>query len=312
MAHGNTIAIVHSGQETIAAALQAEVSSTGMNPVLMTAEEYPPSNEMLESASFDAGATAVLWIHPDGQAIDVWFVGDDNGQNSAGEVVYKQNTERSNALMVMKAVELLRARLVRIIDNENHTAPPEAAPPAESAAEETDRPRFVAIGLQPSATYGFGELPVTMHLQLYTDINIISGFGFRAFGWIPLISMNLDASEGSAEVHVGMIGGGVFYGFLPETGRFQLTTGLCIGAGIMHMKGDAAEDYQDGDDVIAFPAGLFSAGAAVSLGPVLSLRLDVGAGVAFKRPVVGFADRKATGWGRPILYGMLGLEVWLF
>jgi hypothetical protein len=166
--------------------------------------------------------------------------------------------------------------------------------------------------IQPALVYGFGRLALTFHLQIHCVVQLVDGVALRLLGLIPTSAARIRGDEGSAEVRIGWVALGIFYTFLPPQHRLQPSIGLAMAPGIMRLRGNANGAFRDSEDWVIFPLGLVVAGLAVALTKVVSVRIDAGVGLAMKRPVIGFADRIATGWGRPLLFGMVGIEAWLF
>jgi hypothetical protein len=308
-----SVVILHTGQDGVVAALNAEILSMGMQPLTLKIADDDVAPDTVSQAAERADAVAVMRVMPSGKTVEVWISGALSNDDDAFEVVMTEKSDRPEALLALKTVELLRVKLARIAEEKEKTDEPVSDSPEPVSRKKTlPRPSRVSCGFQPALVYGFGELPVTLLLHIEAGVRLLDGLSLRGFGLMPTYATTLEDAEGTVDVRIGIVGGGVFYAFLPRTRRVQPSLGLSVATGLMRMQGHATGVFRDGDPLVAFPVGIFSTGLAIALTRVLSIRLDMAAGIAFKRPVVRFAGRKITGWGRPILYGMLGIEVWLF
>lgn len=311
-----TVVILHSGQEGVVAGLAAEISALGMTPVTVAAEPEPSDTPTLETVARESDAVAGIRVYPTGKGVEVWVSDPVSGVNMATDVVVEKENARTDALLALKAVELLRISLMKI--TEESTPKPASSSAADTTPERpqpetrSDTPPRLAFGVQPAVTWAFSELPVTMHLHMHVHVRLPVGLGIRIFGLTPTLPMDIRGPEGRATVRVGVVGMGVVYEPLPASRRLQPLVGVAVGPGIMRMRGHAKKTYRDGDELLVFPVGFLTAGLAISLNRVLSIRLDTMVGLAFKRPVVRFVDRGVADWGRPVISGMLGFEAWLF
>ncbi len=299
---GALVVILHTGDTAMVAEMSAELTALGLVPLVL---DDAPNTDLSEVAR-SRGAVAGMRLSHDGMGVEVWVSDLGSGVNVATAVGVESRSDRSDALLTLKAVELVRAGLMRI------ETEAERPPPTPTLTPKPKPPPILSFGVEPAATWGFSELPVTLHLHIRFHLRLMKGLGLRLCGFVPTLPMRISAAEGVAEGRVGSVALGLIYEILPPTARLQPSLGISLGPALLRMRGRADGDYRDGDARLVFPMATGTAGVAVSLNRVLSIRFDLLAGVALKRPVIRFDNRNVTDWGRPVLSGMTGIEAWLF
>ena len=309
----DTVVIFHQGESAIVTALDAELTAAGMQPMDVIRGE---TDDDLPSIAEKLGASAGMHVVSQEQ-VDI-FVFDAPGGWRTTPVRVSSSDEGTESLLALKATEQLQLQMSKLEASSRDRGDPgrdedATMAPSGRTTESVGTAARLSLGLEPTVTYGFGELSAALHLHFYTHFRIRRGIGVRLFGLLPTHAMKLNAPEGSADVRVGVVGIVLCYEPLWKLAyEVRPSIGLSLSPGLMRMRGDGEGGFRDGDDWLVFPLAMLSAGAALPVSHVLSLRLDAGIGMALKRPVVRFADRTVTAWGRPAVWGMLGIEVWLF
>jgi hypothetical protein len=308
-----TVVILHSGQDALVANLSAEIASSGFRPEVILEGSPGHPSEGLQAVASRLGAVAGMRVLASGRGVEVWVSDPASGVNVATEVLVGKESDRASALLSLKAVELLRASLIKIAEEQKprkkvSSREPEAKPPTP---REGDAPPVLSFALQPTVSWGSGGLPVTMHLHIGFYLRLPKWLGLQVFGFVPTFAMRIKEEEGSADIRVGTVAVGLYYELLKRERFLQPRAGAGVGPGFLRMRGHAAETFEDGDELLIFGVGYLTAGVAFALSRVVSLRVDVVAGWAFPRPVVRFVERNVADWGRPLVSGMFGFETWL-
>lgn len=190
--------------------------------------------------------------------------------------------------------------------------PPVAAQPGEvpSAAEPTAAPAGLTLGLSGgmAGTFSPGGLGPTLQAAVAIAARTSSGWGLALRGAFPLLTGELNASEGDVR-------------WRPVLATIEATAepwrragwsaivGAEAGAMFIALSPAAAPDHEGKPDRMAIAVFLVGAGVRAPLHDWLALRAGLSLGVAAPRPVVRIDGRDVAHWGRPCVFLTLTTEL---
>lgn len=331
------VAVIHHREDDVIRKLRAEVSAAGL--VAVDVQERRDDERTTASLARAAHAPAAVRVRAEGE-LEVVIVGPD------GETLYWDSlgaTGNSSELSAIRAVELLRGRLVKLAllssapepSKPGEPVPPGAtsasppvgpAPPSGSAAvngvaarSSADRSSSTVTGARESVVWidggygvagGNGGLGLASVGRLGARWEPGGPWALSAFGLLPLSSQSVSNATGTAEVHVTILGVAGHYLLLPREGMFGVDLGIGAAGVIAAMTGHAATtDNLGRSETVGAAAALCEAAFTARITKWLRLRAEGLVGIAFPRPVVGFAGVNGASWGRPFEVLTLAVEV---
>lgn len=319
------------GGPEVAARLRAELSGIGWRVI----DVEPGRDVALAKIARRAGTLAVVRVSREGDGIEVW-VGPEVAAEATSEWIDVAPTVPSTA--VVRAVEALRARFLELgIEPESHAdsstdpapdeaplasehapRPREAPPPSERAPATSVQPSPKVPGSGPISTpplwlraqaaalYSSGGLGLTPEIALGGQLGLYRSWSVGAELWFPPLTTQVEGEAGSARVRVLLAALSSEYRWL--TGPLAAGLGAGVAVTRLDFEGAPATDYEARPaDVVAwlpFARALLS----LQISRRLLVRLDAAAGPSFPRVELQFAGEKLADWGRPLLFGGLGLE----
>ena len=211
-------------------------------------------------------------------------------------------------IVALRAVELLRACL-REAERPVPQKPKRAAPapplPVYQAPPLVDLALGGALLASPGGLDSFPALEASALLWPLERW----GLGIAAF-W-PLGEQTLTAAEGSAEVSVALLGGGLSHRVFLSS-HWQLQAGVWMGAALLRTDGAASAPFGGQSDLASAFALHGSLALAYSLSDVFFLQAALRLGALLPQAEVRFAERTAAHWGSPYGAGGLALGARLF
>ena len=293
----------------MAGRLNAELGALGLSvkQVITQSGDNPTT---LKQIAHDAGAVAALRASPSKTGIELW-VSDPRTGGTAFEEVVTIDTGRNDELLALRAVEVLRARLLKVgVAAETHEQSPTIEQPIPQLVEPT-----------PLAPPGHALLALDIHGGYAHHLNDIGGATLALLGltvapterWsgsamvLPFVTTStLEAEEGSAEVTSTLLGFGTDYLILK--GRVGLSAGAGGTLGIITIRGAASYPYLGQKDRIITGLPFARVETLLMMANDLSLRLGVMAGLSTPPAVIRFGGREVAPWGRPLLLATLGIR----
>jgi hypothetical protein len=232
--------------------------------------------------------------------------------------------ERDPAVLALRAVEILRARLLEVPapapapqqdgGAEGSAATmgePPARPPAGPAPSIEAGPARVAGGLSvgPALLVSPGGVPAAVLVRLGAGWDPIPRVGIEATVFVPATAGTVSAPEGSVDLRVLWAGGGVRGLLTDPASDLSVAVGLGLQAVMLSFSGTTMPPWTADSGSRWAAAPYVSATVAYRLHPHVALRLDVLA--AFVRPeaVVRIAGRDIASFGEPAVVPSLGVEV---
>ncbi len=310
------VVVMHAGESALLIHLISELRAMGFAPVEIETENLGTSPEALAELAASYEAVGVMTVMGPGKEIEVWV--SKTGEAADGErelIMAEQN--RREALIALRAVELLRANLIAIRSRRHPPSPP---PPPFASKPRTEETRTVSpepshrrwsLALQPAVTAGFGGLHPAFHIGVSTGIRMGRWMGLTFLGLAPTFPIVLRATEGKVDIRTGFAGVGMVLFLADSRRRWQPTLSAGVGPLLVSTRGHADPPYVGQRDLTVSALTEIDVGLSVRLYRFLSLRMDLLAGVAAPRSVIRLDEREGATYGRPFVAGMLGLEVWL-
>jgi hypothetical protein len=285
------------GHEATTSRVRAELESEGWQVVDLDAHGEP-----LEAVAGAENAVAAIRVEFDPPSVEVWVADPVTGSTASDEIL--GGDRGSDAVLAVRAVEVLRARLLKV-----GIAGPQAARPAPVVHAERPRPTpppppvarhrpwWVSAG--PSVVMSEGKLGpaagATLSLAASVHDRALVGLGL----WVPGSAARLTEPEGETNVWLGfaMLGVGAEL-FRPST-PWSSRASLGVGGLLFHYGGEADAPYHGRSSTLITGAAAATWDLGYRLDSRLGIRLEPSVGVAFPRPVLRVVDRTATSWGRP-------------
>lgn len=297
-------------------ALRFEVDDADLGP-------GPPAREPLAEAARTRGAVAAVRLVPSGAGVEVWIVDRMTGKTVLREIIADDpRSPTASATIALRVVELLRASLMEL---DAPRAPPGEVTPPAAAREMIAAPHPVApepalpaiprplasfelgpaLLLSPGGARPEGALFAAVHLWPPRRL------GATLFVAAPVIPASVAGPEGSASLHLGLLGVGLRALLAPPDARWAPSVGAGFAALWVGYLGKPVSGYVGSSGDVFTAAPYLRAGVGVTVLPRLRLRADVLGGAALRRPAVRFGDRVAAVWGAPFFAPSLAAELTL-
>ena len=321
------VAIVYTPPSTLLLPLTTELRLAGFAPIPV---EMPPeavTEAVLRDTADSVGATAVVRILQSDRGVVVFIRDPSSGVVVSTEFIPFEAVERADTITALKTVEILRASLMMakadVPTPPSSLSPTTPSPPPQNAsssnlsqkAEISMAPPSRVQGLfyiAPSATYGFGDIPPSLHVAIGFSLLTFERFRLFLFGLVPTIKTTIESNDGFATVREGIVAIGAAVDLISPNHPVVPFLGIQGGVVFFDVEGEADAPFS-GKKRTEIAGGIhFDAGATFRLTRILALRCDLSIGIVVPRPVVRFDGRIVASFGRPMLSGMAGIEVAIF
>jgi hypothetical protein len=298
--------------------IRSELSAGGFEVVVRDSPAsalQPEPHALMERAAELPAPSVTLAIFGDldkGTA-SLWVVDRITGKAVVRHVEVETSDDRPiSEVLAIRAQELLRARLVEVVVEDERREPPAVvSPPQVERAQHPSKLPFarwrLGLELGLSALAGWGDIGPA--LAPTARLRVALGDRF----WLRLTAMGLGteprvrAPIGSARVSQDLLLLECAVWLRP--GR-RLRPVVSVGLGSERFVVDgttSSSSYQGAHSARWFFAADLGAGLAVRLGAHWEAQLELHALVAVPRPVVRFFDVAASHAGEPTLLGVLTL-----
>lgn len=258
------------------------------------------------------GAAAVARVSARPPEIDLWV---DAAPAAPSLQVLRDPPDP--ALLALRAVELLRARLlpVPIVAEPPPAPPPPSAAPAPTASASSAPPPAprargpVALIVGAGLLVSPGGVPPAFQLRLGAEWDPHPRFGVDAVLFVPATAATVTAPEGSISLRSLGLGGGVHASLTDPLSDLTVALGLGLQAMALMYRGDATAAFaaQSGTAWSASPYA--SASAAYRFHPRVAVRLDLVTSLVRPEPVLRIAGHEAASFGQPAFFPSIDLEV---
>jgi hypothetical protein len=294
------------------------------------------------------GATAVLRVETSPPAIVLWV--DPTlatvPSPSAAEVrVTGPAEERDPGLLALRAVEVLRARLLKVplppapeAGAAAEPAPPIAdagftgalgegvvppAPPAtavtEPRASNPPRPggdavptratRPVGLEVAPAMLVSPGGVPPAFQVRLGAEWDPIPRLGLEVLAFLPVTAGTVSAPEGSIDLRVMNLGGDLRVVLTDPAAEFSIALGAGASAVMLAMTGKAGDPWAGQTGTRWGVAPFAAATLGYRVHPRFAIRLDALAALVRPEQGLRIAGRSVAMFGEPAVIPSLGVEV---
>jgi hypothetical protein len=296
----NRILLVRTASHDAATSrVRAELESEGWQVLEVDARREP-----LEAVASARSAVAAIRVESNPPAAEVWVADPVTGSTSSDEMLAGERG--SDAVLAVRAVEVLRARLLKVGIVAPQLArpapavriePPRPSPPPPPPPAAPHRPWWASAG---SAVIGSqGRLGPAVGVSLSASVEVHDRALVRLRLWVPGTAARLSEPEGETSVWLGLaaLGPGIEL-FRPEA-RWSSRGSLGVGGLVFHYRGEADPPYHGRSSTLLTSVAVAAWDLGYRPDPRLGIRLEPMVGVAIPRPVVRVVDRTATRWGRP-------------
>jgi len=276
----------------------------------------------LSVAARRSGASAAARVRPAPHAIELWVDPGTAGGPPSAETL---SEPADPALLALRAVELLRARLLPVPQIEQPPAA-DAAPPAtptasagaivtsppvgpERPAAPAKRVGAFAFLAGPAMLLSPGGVPAALHVRLGAGWDPLPRVGVEAMAFVPITTSVASETEGSVELRVVDVGGGIRGTLTDPLADLSVALGLGLSAMLLVFEGQGAAPFvgQSGSHWAVSP--YVSASTAYRFHSRLAVRLDLVGSLVRPEPVLRVAGREVASFGQPAVFSSLALEV---
>jgi hypothetical protein len=294
-----------SGQRALLARLRAELDDLGFRVEEVQAEDNPDS---LETLADGARVLALVRIDETASAIEFSIHVPASSEVLRDRVPIRP---RRADVAAVATVELLRARLIKLgilqplpqpvvppLPPAPLPPPPPPPPPREPS---------LTADVNAGAWYSAGGLGASPALVLGLRAHPKNWLAVGALGAFEPQSSELSASEGSVRSHAMLLGVLTDFGFSTGRTRFELGGGVALS--MLSLSGEAGSPYTGRVTHSYGVAPITRLNLGFRLAGPVSLHTELLGGVSSPRIAVRFAERTVAHWGRPLVLGLVGLEV---
>jgi hypothetical protein len=301
------------GDQRIANRISAELSALGFN-VYVVAQSSSSEVLSLRQIAAARGAIVGLRASPSKTGIELW-IADPNTGATAFEEVVTVDSGRNDELLALRAVEVLRARLLKLGVQSGPVA--EQVPPQPSvesrlpATTPAPIPRaatpllWVALGL----SYTYHPSPLSDQESAHLGLTVAPDprWSLGAFTLLSIRKAELDHEFGSASANSTM------FGLAADAHLFHDWFSASLGAGAALVRLDVvgrAQPPLEAQQHRLFAALPFlRAGATATLSDRVRVRADLLAGFSAPKTTIRLNDEDAATWGRPLFIATFSVQL---
>jgi hypothetical protein len=286
-----------------------------------------PSSPDLAAAARDHGATAVIVVEPSPPAIVVWIDPARHPDPAGPEVRIDEDaaTAADPRIAALRAVELLRERLLPAPPPPPPAPPADAGPPPEASApppppppppprrdQRPPAPREThdpSMFLGAAVLAGPGGVGATPHVWLGARFTPTRPIDLELTAFLPTTAATVASADGSMSVRAGGLSAGVGVRLTDPASRPFALAGLGIGAMIAGFTGQAQAPWKGASGMRPSMIPDVHAAAGYWVASHLAIRADVRAAFALPEPVLLIAGSRVASFGEPAVLVAAGLEV---
>jgi len=315
--------VVHETEQAqLAGRIVTELAAAGFPA---SAAVVPGPVVELDGLASSHGIEGALRIRPAVEGLELWLGDPASGRSVTVEIAIPPAERNAAPLIAAEAVELVRAGLIALSTIEPPAGPavplpvevavpavvtpaPPSPPPAPPGPGTLSPARLVIAAGPATGAAGF-DLGPTVNLTLRGALTLAAPLGVELVGLVPLVPTGVEASPGSARLHLGLVGAAARLGFAPGSGRWLPSMAVGLAASFLVLSGRAAEGYRAHETTVVEPTPFLRLGLAVALTARVRLSADVLAGWMTGATSVRIAGDEVARLGPPLLAGALSLEV---
>jgi len=285
--------------ESTKARVRAELQSDGWQVVDVEENNYP-----LESVAQINDAIAVIRVEANPPTCEIWAASSAQQPKAGTEVI--QGSPQAAAILAIQAVEVLRARLLKIGINAPKSTNVTPSPLRTGTARIIEGkvtptrmhwPVWLGVGSALIGSRGGFSPNGVATISLSTQIVNSLTAGTRL--WIPISAAQVSQPEGTTHLWLGSATGTLGY----ELGRptSTLRGQLCLGAGgqLLRYGAEANPPYNPQSTTLITGLSFLAFDITQRLESRLRIGLGVTSGITWARPVLRVVGRDVAYWGRP-------------
>jgi len=317
-AENRVVVLARQGDDT-AHRLVRELATAGFD-----AEVQTDDGQDIASAAREADAAAAIRASLSGRTVQVWVADRVTDKVVIRTIDIAPGEEPLEPLVVLAAVELLRASLMEIHARHRPAGevPPSAAATAFSAPPAKDQPTAprLQVVLGPGFTFLGARTGISANVSAALGVLLAGRLFLSVSGIAPLSRHRISEPEGSAIIVPFVVGGDATFFALAPDYRIRPLFGLGAGALILRTRGEVNQRFSE-PGLLSLSARETTAagftpwvrtGLVARMSKFVSMRFDVQAGYALRRHRLEMAGRYVASPGNPWLAMNLMVELTLW
>ncbi len=302
------VIVIDPGVPALSGRLLEEIEALGLDASLIG--EGDPS-ESLEGSARRNGAIAAIRISgSETGAVEMTIVDRATGKTVSRRLAIATPSDPAAAeLIATRTVELLRASLMEL----SASHPPRGEvrvtqPEIEKLTAPEPASMRLSLAIGPSVVKG-SSFDLAAGVGMSISVLWKERLGVTGRFFLPVVAAELETSEGRIELRPSLyrVGGVVVIGERSSVFAGYLESGLLFG--VLALSGAAESPFfgVHEDELVWGP--WLGAGLRSSLTSKLGLVAGVDAAFTYPKTVIRSAGDEVTTFGRPVVSGMLGLEM---
>lgn len=289
------------------------------------------ANDAAAAVRVDESATISIWVDP--------------GPGITGGELHVEDTGGDSGVLALRAVELVRARLLPVPAGEAPggaapassgattppalrgpgapaspatSAPPRVARPAATERDDGDlrgargaraeTPRGFRLYVEPTLAVDGGGVSAAPSIRLGAGRNVSPWLSITATAVVPTLAGRVEADGGSVDVRTALVGAGL-EASLASSGPWSTGVEAGLAAALVAYSGDAAAPLRAQSGTAWAVAPWASLGARYRLGRNVALRADAAIALLRPEPVLRIAGREIASVGAPAGLFSFGVEL---
>lgn len=314
----NRVVILRNTAPNLAEELVRELEASGFEAEII--DDTP--DDALEDIAGRNNASAAIRLNLKGKRVEVWVADRITGKIVARTVELNPGGEPENSIVVLAAVELLRASLMEIYSPQK----PEGEVPIAKETRSFAKP----VPVEPAddkISAGFFSLGfgggfvgkadgIGAHGAATFTLQLAGRFQFGVLGHFTFFPHSVSAKEGATYLYPILAGLHTIVLMRSPSRRFRPFAGLGMGTLIFLSRGKAADDIVLEDSVLRerrqtaiVPVPFAKCGMLLRLNRHLLLRIDIAVGVPTALTRIEIADNAVARIGRPVILSSLLLDI---
>jgi len=312
------VAVLGSSDDAaLANRISAEIEALGFAARIVHPDTVGSTSDLGRLAR-EAGADAAVRADEADGRIEVWATDPRTEQVVYRSIVVSGEGEDAIDEIALGAVELLRASLMEVRAAgavepavEPSTSPDESVV-TDDADSGTELTGLLTLELGPAVIAMTFDAPPSVNILVGVHVRAVGMLGVEALGITPMVRSVIDEDEGRAEIHFGLVGGGLRLSLGDRSSRWIPCGAVGFAAAFFQMTAQAEGPLAGREELVATPVPYGRLGLALELHERVHLRADVLVGWTLSKTVVRMAEREVAALGTPLLAGALGVEFVLF
>jgi hypothetical protein len=315
----NRVVVLRNTAPRLAEELVRELEASGFEAEII--DDTP--DDALEEIAGRNNASAAIRLNLKGKRVEVWVADRITGKIVARTVELNPGGEPENSIVVLAAVELLRASLMEIYSPQK---PEEGDVPIAEETRSFARPvpvkpadNKISAGFF-SLGFGGGFIGkadgIGAHGAATFTLQLAGRFQFGFLGHFTFFPHSVSAEEGATYLYPILAGLHTIVLMRSPSKRFRPFAGLGMGTLIFLSRGKAAEGIVLENSVLRerrqtaiVPVPFAKCGLLLRLNRHLLLRIDITLGVPTALTRIEIADNAVARIGRPVILSSLMLDI---